>query len=85
MQGIYIKRSAIEDQVKKVIAEHLDVKEEAIVPNANFVQDLGADALDTVELVTAFEEEFAIQISDEDAAKLTTVQAVIDYINKNNT
>ena len=66
--------SNIEDRVKKIIVEQLGVKEEDVTPNASFVDDLGADSLDTVELVMALEEEFETEIPDEDAEKITTVQ-----------
>ena len=69
-----------EDRVKKVIMEQLGVKEEQITDNASFVDDLGADSLDTVELVMAFEEEFEIEIPDEEAEKIATVQDAISYI-----
>ncbi len=71
---------AIEEQVKKIIAEQLGVEESEVVPGASFVEDLGADSLDTVELVMAFEEAFNIEIQDEDAEKILTVQSAIDYI-----
>ncbi|MEW6408793.1 MAG: acyl carrier protein [Nitrospirota bacterium] len=71
---------AIEEKVKKIIAEQLGVDEGEVTPEASFVDDLGADSLDTVELVMAFEEEFEIEIPDEDAEKMVTVQNVIDYI-----
>ena len=71
---------AIEEKVIKIIAEQLGVDEEDVTPEAKFVDDLGADSLDTVELVMAFEEEFGIEISDEDAEKILTVQNAIDYI-----
>jgi acyl carrier protein len=71
---------ALEEKVKKIIAEQLGVEEEDITPDSSFVEDLGADSLDTVELVMAFEEEFGIEIPDEDAEKILTVQNVIDYI-----
>lgn len=74
--------SNIEDRVKKIIVEQLGVKEEDVTPNASFVDDLGADSLDTVELVMALEEEFETEIPDEDAEKITTVQQVMDYINE---
>lgn len=73
--------STIEERVKKIIMEQLDVKEEDVTSDASFVDDLGADSLDTVELVMALEEEFECEIPDEDAEKITTVQAAIDYAN----
>ncbi|MCL9801381.1 acyl carrier protein [Pseudomonas sp. AKS31] len=72
--------STIEERVKKIVAEQLGVKEEEVVNNASFVEDLGADSLDTVELVMALEEEFETEIPDEEAEKITTVQAAIDYV-----
>ncbi len=72
--------STIEERVKKIIIEQLGVKEEDVKSAASFVDDLGADSLDTVELVMALEEEFDTEIPDEDAEKITTVQAAIDYI-----
>jgi acyl carrier protein len=72
--------SNIEARVKKIIVEQLGVKEEQVVPSASFVDDLGADSLDTVELVMALEEEFECEIPDEDAEKITTVQQAIDYV-----
>jgi acyl carrier protein len=71
---------AVEEKVKKIIAEQLGVDEEDITPDSSFIEDLGADSLDTVELVMAFEEEFGIEIADEDAEKILTVQNVVDYI-----
>ena len=71
---------AVADKVKSIIVEQLGVDEEEVTPDASFVDDLGADSLDTVELVMAFEEEFGAEIPDEDAEKLTTVGAVIDYL-----
>ncbi|MCL2566775.1 MAG: acyl carrier protein [Alphaproteobacteria bacterium] len=68
------------DKIKKIVAEQLGIEESKIVPEASFSEDLGADSLDTVELVMALEEEFGVQISDEDAQKLTKVQDVITYI-----
>ena len=70
----------IEARVKKVIADKLGVEESTIKDGASFVEDLGADSLDTVELVMALEEEFGCQIPDEDAEKITTVQQAIDYV-----
>jgi acyl carrier protein len=71
---------AVDERVKKIIAEQLGLEEEDITPESSFVDDLGADSLDTVELVMAFEEEFGIEIPDEDAEKILTVQNAIDYI-----
>ncbi|MEZ5593606.1 MAG: acyl carrier protein [Gammaproteobacteria bacterium] len=73
--------STVEDRVKKIIIEQLGVKEEQVASDASFVDDLGADSLDTVELVMALEEEFECEIPDEDAEKITTVQQAIDYVN----
>ncbi len=75
--------SDIEGRVKKIVAEQLGVKEEEVLSAASFVEDLGADSLDTVELVMALEEEFETEIPDEEAEKITTVQLAIDYINQN--
>ncbi len=72
--------STIEERVKRIIIEQLGVKEEDVKSEASFVDDLGADSLDTVELVMALEEEFDTEIPDEDAEKITTVQAAIDYV-----
>ena len=72
--------SSIEERVKKIVAEQLGVKEEEVQTDASFVEDLGADSLDTVELVMALEEEFETEIPDEDAEKIKTVQQAIDYI-----
>jgi acyl carrier protein len=74
--------STVEQQVKAIVAEQLGVKAEQVVNDASFVDDLGADSLDTVELVMAFEEAFDIEIPDEDAEKIRTVQDAIDYIGK---
>jgi len=73
---------SVEDKVKKIIAEKLSVAMEEVVPEASFVDDLGADSLDLVELIMSMEEEFDVDISDEDAEKIVTVQDAIDYINK---
>ena len=75
--------ATIEERVKKIVIEQLGVKEEEVKNEASFVDDLGADSLDTVELVMALEEEFDTEIPDDDAEKITTVQQAIDYINKN--
>ncbi len=75
--------SSIEERVKKIVAEQLGVKEEEVQTEASFVEDLGADSLDTVELVMALEEEFETEIPDEEAEKITTVKLAIDYINEN--
>ncbi|AIN47353.1 acyl carrier protein [Candidatus Palibaumannia cicadellinicola] len=72
--------STIEERIKVIIAEQLGVKKEELVNSASFVDDLGADSLDTVELVMALEEEFDTEIPDEEAEKITTVQAAIDFI-----
>ena len=74
--------AAVEERVKKIIAEQLGVEEEDVVPDAKFVEDLGADSLDTVELVMAFEEAFEIDIPDEDAEKIRTVQDAMDYLHE---
>jgi len=71
---------ALEDKVKDIIVEQLGVNADQVKPEASFIDDLGADSLDTVELVMAFEEEFGADIPDEDAEKLTTVGAVIEYM-----
>ncbi|MCX5697333.1 MAG: acyl carrier protein [Candidatus Omnitrophica bacterium] len=71
---------AVQDKVKSIIAEQLGVKVEEVVPEASFIDDLGADSLDTVELVMALEEEFGIEIPDEDAEKITTVGDAVKYI-----
>ena len=74
--------SSIEERVKKIVIEQLGVNEDQVVISASFVDDLGADSLDTVELVMALEEEFETEIPDEEAENITTVQLAIDYINK---
>jgi len=71
---------ALEDKVKDIIVEQLGVNADQVKPEASFIEDLGADSLDTVELVMAFEEEFNAEIPDEDAEKLTTVGAMIEYL-----
>jgi acyl carrier protein len=70
----------VEAKVKKIISEQLGVPESDVKPEASFVNDLGADSLDTVELVMALEEEFSVEIPDEDAEKIATVKNAIDYI-----
>jgi acyl carrier protein len=75
--------SNIEERVKKIVAEQLGVKLEEVSNEASFVEDLGADSLDTVELVMALEEEFETEIPDEEAEKITNVQQAIDYVNNN--
>lgn len=75
--------SSIEERVRKIVCEQLGVKEEEVKTSASFVEDLGADSLDTVELVMALEEEFETEIPDEEAEKITTVQLACDYIEQN--
>jgi acyl carrier protein len=75
--------SNIEERVKKIVCEQLGVKEEEVTTESSFVNDLGADSLDTVELVMALEEEFETEIPDEEAEKITTVQQAIAYIETN--
>jgi acyl carrier protein len=72
--------ATVDERVKKIIAEQLGVEEDEVTPEASFVEDLGADSLDTVELVMALEEEFGIEIPDEDAEKILTVGKALDYI-----
>ena len=74
---------SIEDRVKKVVCEQLGVTEEEVKSEASFVEDLGADSLDTVELVMSFEEEFELEIPDEEAEGIATVKNAIDYITTN--
>ena len=75
--------SSIEEQVKGIVAEQLGVKEDEVTNDASFVDDLGADSLDTVELVMALEDEFETEIPDEEAEKITTVQQAIDFVSNN--
>ena len=75
--------STIEDRVKKIVVEQLGVKEEEVTMEASFVDDLGADSLDTVELVMLLEEEFDTEIPDDEAEKINTVQAAVDYVKAN--
>ena len=70
------------DRVRKVVVEQLDVAEDEVTPQASFVDDLGADSLDVVELVMGLEEEFDVEIPDEDAEKITTVQEAVSYIDE---
>ena len=74
---------SVEDRVKKIVSEQLGVALDEVQNDSSFVDDLGADSLDTVELVMALEEEFDTEIPDDEAEKITTVQQAIDYINKN--
>ena len=78
--GDLFSMSSVEDRVKKLICEQLGVKEDEVKEDASFVEDLGADSLDTVELVMALEEEFETEIPDEEAEKITTVKEAIDYV-----
>ena len=75
--------SSVTERIKQIVAEQLGVDEDQVTAEASFMDDLGADSLDTVELVMALEEEFDIEISDEDAEKIQTVQNAIDYISEN--
>ena len=77
--------TSIEEKVKDIIVEQLSVNAEQVNPEAKFIEDLGADSLDTVELVMAFEEEFSIEVPDEEAEKLQTVGDVIAYVEKSGT
>ncbi|UQB42781.1 acyl carrier protein [Thiomicrospira sp. R3] len=75
--------SSIEDRVKKIVVEQLGVEEAQVTPDASFIDDLGADSLDTVELVMALEEEFDCEIPDEEAEKISTLAQAVSYINAN--
>lgn len=75
--------ASIEERVQKIVAEQLGVEEEQVTMEASFMDDLGADSLDTVELVMALEEEFEIEISDEDAEKIQKVKDAVDYVSSN--
>ncbi len=79
----YIMSDNIESQVKEIIVDQLGVEAEKVTADAKFIEDLGADSLDTVELVMAFEDKFSIEVPDEDAEKLKSVKDVVDYINAN--
>jgi len=76
--------SDISDRVKNIVVEHLGVEKEKVTENSSFIDDLGADSLDTVELVMAFEEEFSVEIADDAAETITTVKDAIDFIEKQN-
>ena len=76
--------SNIEDEVKKIVVEHLGIEETKVTPQSKFIDDLGADSLDTVELVMAFEEEFSIEIPDDAAETITTVKDAIGFIESQN-
>lgn len=80
---VYVIMNSVQERVKKIVIEQLGVEEVAVTMEASFVDDLGADSLDTVELVMALEEEFKIEIPDEEAEDITTVQQVVNYINAN--
>jgi len=73
---------SLEDKVKEIIVDKLGVSEEKVTPEAHFIEDLGADSLDTVELVMAFEDEFNVEIPDDDAQQIATVKSAVDYLNK---
>jgi acyl carrier protein len=75
--------SSVLERVKKVVIEQLNVEEDQVKPEASFQQDLGADSLDTVELVMALEEEFNCEIPDEEAEKITTIQDAVNYVERN--
>ena len=77
--------SDVAERVKKIVLEHLGVEESKVVENASFIDDLGADSLDTVELVMAFEEEFGCEIPDEEAEKILTIKDAINFIQKQHT
>jgi acyl carrier protein len=86
-QSLEVRREGmakpVEERVKEIIVEQLGVEEDEVLPAAKFIEDLGADSLDTVELVMAFEEEFDLEIPDEDAEKIATVGDAISYIKEN--
>ena len=72
----------IADKVRKIVVEHLGIEEDKVTPDSSFVDDLGADSLDTVELVMAFEEAFNVEIPEDTAEKITTIREAVDYIRK---
>ncbi len=78
-----LNMSSVEERVAKIVVEQLGVKKDEVKPESSFVDDLGADSLDTVELVMALEEEFETEIPDDEAEKITTVQLAVDYIKAN--
>ena len=78
-----IKMSDVAERVKKIVVEHLGVEADKVVENANFIDDLGADSLDTVELVMAFEEEFGVEIPDDQAETIVTVGDAVKFLEKN--
>jgi acyl carrier protein len=82
LSGVAEPMSEIADKVKKIVVEHLGVEEAKVTPEASFIDDLGADSLDTVELVMAFEEAFGVEIPEDAAEKISTVKDAIDYIEK---
>ena len=81
-EDLTVMNNSVEERVKKIVVEQLGVKEEEVSNESSFVDDLGADSLDTVELVMALEEEFECEIPDGEAEKITTVQQAIDYIER---
>jgi acyl carrier protein len=80
--GVAKPMSEVADKVKKIVVEHLGVEDSKVTPEASFIDDLGADSLDTVELVMAFEEAFGVEIPEDAAEKISTVKDAIDYIEK---
>src|ERR1700704_1845048 len=81
-QGDYSPMSDVADKIKQIVVEHLGVDEAKVTPEASFIDDLGADSLDTVELVMAFEEAFGVEIPEDAAEKISTVKDAIEYIEK---
>jgi acyl carrier protein len=82
LQKEEVRPMSVEERVKSIIVEQLGVDAEEVTPDASFVEDLGADSLDTVELIMAFEEEFGVEISDDEAEKIRKVRDAVDYIDK---